>query len=473
MHLRSLFRRFYSQCGILCLLLTVIFLPRIIAGEVFLHQAEGFESQRSFSSASLSFEDAARRLWWRHDLYERSGRLAYLAGENKIAIGLLSWALSRDGLTPGGRLIFGDLLFQEHDYDLAIDVWEVIASGFPVSEEASMRIAQTYQLLGNIDLAISKWSEIIISHPNNDQAFFNLGLLQMTTQPTKALPELIQAARLNPDLDGKVQSLRLGLNRLMLSDSLPYQLVISGQALATIGEWNLAEKAFSKAIDLANDYPVAWAWLGEANQHTGKDGLPALKKALDLDKNSALIWALNGLYYRRKNKTDQAWSSYLRSAQLEPDNSAWQLALGDLSAQKGELVDALGYYNNAVRLDPQDPNVWKGMSLFSIQYDMDVGTLGLNAALQLIRLTPTDWEPYNIMGQVLMGVGNLDSAKVYLLKSLKLSPDQPEIYLHLGYLLLMQDQRDAAYSDLVKATQLDPDGSVGWQAQRLLEQYFP
>jgi protein O-GlcNAc transferase len=221
------------------------------------------------------------------------------------------------------------------------------------------------------------------------------------------------------------------------------------------------------------DYSDAWAWLGEAYQHNGKDGLPALQKALELDPGSASNQALIGLYYRRQNQIDLAWSAYLKAARLEPENPAWQQALGDLLAQKGDLVNALEYYQTGVDLSPLDPLAWRALAKFCVQYDVQIESLGMQAGLQLLKLAPEDWRSHDIMGQILMADGDLISAEIYFKRAVEIAADQAEPYLHLGYLLLQQDRGDEAYDILGTAHQLDLNGSIGWQAQRLMDQYFP
>jgi Tfp pilus assembly protein PilF len=77
------------------------------------------------------------------------------------------------------------------------------------------------------------------------------------------------------------------------------------------------------------------------------------------------------------------------------------------------------------------------------------------------------------MGQVFMAKGDMVTASNYFNRSIKSAPDQPDSYLNLGYLYLFQDNRDQAYHHLVTAMNLDPGGSIGMQAQRLLDLYFP
>ena len=58
-------------------------------------------------------------------------------------------------------------------------------------------------------------------------------------------------------------------------------------------------------------------------------------------------------------------------------------------------------------------------------------------------------------------------------KAIELDPTQAAPFLHLGLLYMQTGDRTAALSYLNQAKAFDPDGSIGWQASRLLEQYFP
>jgi tetratricopeptide (TPR) repeat protein len=466
-------RRFGGHAFIIIALILVIFLPRVLVGWWYLGQADQFESQGSYSEAAISFEDSASRLWWMKGLFEQAAQSAWMAGDGATALGLFNTAVDKDGLTSGGWITLGDLYIQAGDVESAIAAWESVGTGTPDSASAFSRLGKADRLMGNYQKAMEEWREVLKIEPQNGEAHYNLGLLLMTWQPMDALPELMLALSVNRELDGCVQVLRKGLNLAYLQDDPAYHLVMSGQSLASIGEWDLAQEAFLHTTMLERDFPEAWAWLGEAYQHMGKDGYPALQKALALDQNSVMSLALTGLYYRRQNQINLAWSAYFRAATLDPSNPAWQQVLGDLSAQKGDLINALEYYQNAVNFSPQDPISWRALALFCVQYDVNIADLGMEAALQGLKLEPANWQSQDIMGQVLLASGDLASARLYFDQAIKIAPDQAESYLHVGYLLLLQDQRNEAYNKLVIARRLDPEGSVGWQAQRLLDQYFP
>ena len=467
------FRRITEHTVIIISLLLVIFLPRILAGWWYLGQAQAYAVQGSYLEASNNFEDAAHRLWWRAGLFEDAARSAWQADDVPAALRLYEAARQKDGLTSNGKLTLGDIYSQTGDTAAAVAAWGSVGSGTPESVSAFSRLAKTERILGDYSQAMQHWQAVLKIEPQNGEAHFNLGLYLMTSQPMDALPELMLARSINPELDEQVQVLRTGLNLASLQDDVAYQLVLSGRSLASIGAWDLALVAFLRASSADPDFPEAWAWQGEAQQHLGQDGLPALRKALDLDKNSIMSLALAGLYHRRQDQIDQAWSVYTRAATLDPTNSAWQEVLGELSAQKGNLMEALMYYQQAVELSPQSPASWRALAVFCVHYNVNVANIGLQAALQALKLEPENWRTQDVVGQVFMAKGDLVTASLYFERSIEIAPDQPEAYLHLGYLNLSRDQRDEAYDNLVNARRLDPEGSIGWQSQRLLDQYFP
>jgi hypothetical protein len=60
-----------------------------------------------------------------------------------------------------------------------------------------------------------------------------------------------------------------------------------------------------------------------------------------------------------------------------------------------------------------------------------------------------------------------------LKKAISLDPTQAAPALHLGLVYLQSGVQPSAYSYLILARTFDPNGPYGWQAERLLEQYFP
>jgi Tfp pilus assembly protein PilF len=79
----------------------------------------------------------------------------------------------------------------------------------------------------------------------------------------------------------------------------------------------------------------------------------------------------------------------------------------------------------------------------------------------------------DLMGQVLVHLGDLASAERFIVKALQADPTYAAAHLHLGLVYLLQGDPQAARRSLETAASLDPHGSTGSLARRLLEGRSP
>jgi tetratricopeptide (TPR) repeat protein len=454
---------------ILTSLLILILAPRPIAGMLDLKSADRFDAAGDAIDAGQAYALAAARIPWMSSLWEKAGTKALQGGDVENAISFFNKAAERNALSDWGWLSLGNAYQEQGEPSLAIKAWE---KALPLAQ-ADGYLAIAERSNGNFDKAIEYWRANIALEPENSAAHYNLGLLLAATTPEQALPELINAAKLNPDLVVPVQSVRTALNSAFLSDNRSYQFLVSGRALGALGDWDLAVEAFRNAIIRQYAYADAWAWLGEARQQQGQDGSFEIEKALTIGPESAMVQGLYGMYLQRQGKPDAALAAFQKAAGMEPDNPAWQMALGSASQQTGDLVAAYGYYFHAVELAPADASAWRALVVFCVTNDVDMEITCLPAARRLVALARDDWLSFDLAGQAEFLLANYTSAVVYFKKAIQMSPTQAAPALHLGLVYLQTDDRTSAYSYLILALTFDPDGPYGWQAGRLLEQYFP
>lgn len=459
---------------ILLALLGLILAPRPAAGFLDLRSARRLEAAGDHAGAACAWLAAARRIPWQPDLYEQAGHAWLNGGDPHKAEEAYLAALQRDALSPDGWAARGQAAFLQGEVERAVAIWEeTLARGIEPSPLLYAGLAESHRQQGDLPAAIQAWESFLSVRPGEANAHYRLGLLLAATAPEGALPDLMRAAQLDPRLDPAVQELRTALNTALLEDDPAYRFLLSGRALGALGEWDLAEAAFRRALAERRDYAEAWAWLAEAEQQQGRDGRPAIERALALDPETAMIQGLYGLYLQRQGRTQEALQAYQKAAALEPGESGWQMALGGLYELDGDLVTAYGHYLGAVQLAPGEAHTWRALALFSLRNSLDLVTTGLPAARRLLELAGDDWQSYDIAGQVLLETGDPPGAEVIFKKALALDPTQAAPALHLALLSLQTGDRAAAYSYLNQARVFDPEGPYGWQAARLLEQYFP
>jgi tetratricopeptide (TPR) repeat protein len=454
---------------ILILLITLILGPRPLAGAVDLRSAYHYEAVGNHAEAASAYAFAAARLAWMPSLWERAGEAALLDDDTENSILFFNMAAERRAISKLGWLNLGKAYQQRGDVSSAMHAWE---QALPLAE-AYGYLAQAQQTAGNFPAAIEDWKANVAQEPGSANAHYQLGLLFAATDLLQALPELMQAAQLNPDLQKPIQGLRTSLNTAFLSDNHAYQFLVSGQALAALGQWDLATEAFRNALTANAGYAEAWAWLGLAKQQLGQDGSYEFSHAMTLSSESAIVQGLYGMYLQRQGKPNEALVAYQKAANLETDNPSWQMALGNAFEQAGDLVRAYSSYSHAVELAPEDPATWRALATFSLNNIVDVDVTGMPAARKLIELAPDDWQSYDLAGQAAFLLDDYNSAEDYLIKAIQLAPTQAAPALHLGLVYLQSGVLPSAYAYLNLAKIYDPNGPYGWQAGRLLEQFFP
>ncbi len=122
-------------------------------------------------------------------------------------------------------------------------------------------------------------------------------------------------------------------------------------------QWELAAEAFYQAVLKRPDFADAWAYLGEARQHTSlpglassdgqrqeSDGFSELQTALQLDPGSVAAHTLLAFYWIRQSRFDQALESLGKAVALAPDNPILTSALGEIQASSGDLDGAYDFF---------------------------------------------------------------------------------------------------------------------------------
>jgi Flp pilus assembly protein TadD len=300
-----------------------------------------------------------------------------------------------------------------------------------------------------------------------------LGVLSSILDPERALAELTLASSLNPQLDPAVQTMRSALNIADTQTDESQKLVTIGRALGLVQDWPLAYAAFQKATQINANNAEAWAWFGEAAQQVGADGSAALDQAVALDDASAVVRGLRGLHWSRTGDYDRMFAEYSLAARLEPNNPAWQAAMGDANVKRGDLAAAIGNYKQAAELAPQNASYWILLAMTCAQNGAAIEELGLPAAQKAVELAPRDPAAWDILGFTYYSSGRYASAEDTLKKAIDLDAAYYSAYLHLAMNYLAQGNPSAAYDELIYVRDHDAAGSNGVQAEQLLTQYFP
>lgn len=445
----------------------------VINGYYELSLAEG-QSQ----GATAHYERAARCLIWRVDLWEKAGASAYAGKNYAEAVRLFSIARGHDSLSAESWDMFGSAYWLANDHAAALDVWQSGAGEYPSSAALYDRLTMAYHENGDY---VSEQNVLTarIALGADAQAYYRLSLLLTLSDSKRAQDLLTAASSLDPEFDSVSQTLITAINLSAIQPDEATRRVTLGRGLGLVDEWDLASRAFDKAIRADESNAEAWAWLGEAKQQKsqseakGDEGRTELDRALELNPGSILVRGLRGLYWKRQGNYRQALSEYLLAADTEPENPAWRVSIGETYTQMGDLVSALAAYQRATELAPKESIYWRLLALFCAANNIQVEDVGLPAAQKAVELAPEDATALDVLGWNYLSSGRLTLAEQTLLGAIELAPELASAHLHLGMTYLAQANRDAAHLELMRARDLDPQGEAGQFAEQLLGQYFP
>jgi len=162
-----------------------------------------------------------------------------------------------------------------------------------------------------------------------------------------------------------------------------------------------------------------------------------------------------------------------KAAALYPALPAVQTERGHILALQGDLEAAQQAYQQAIGLAPQDPAYYRLLAAFSLEHNYQLSQTGLPAARQALLLSPNDPASLDMLGQVLLQLGDAASAKRFFERAALLQPQYAPAHLHLGLIYILEDNRPAAYEKFNQVLSQAPGTTAADQAQRLLENYFP
>jgi tetratricopeptide (TPR) repeat protein len=449
----------------LLLLVIVAWAPVVASGYSELKKAY---TVRIYPEMGDHYQAAARRLPWRADLYELAGHAYYRAEDYPRAEAIYQKAFDRHALSPDGWVAWGDVYFLDHHVEQATRIWERGLDQKRFSEKLYSRLSQVYKDTGQYSRAAYVLQKYVAVHPEDAAAHYRLGLLLTLTDQNKALSELISASQLDPQLNPAVETLRSALNLASLTESASDRFVLAGRGLGLIGEWGLARAAFESAIEADSMNAEAWAWLGEAKHQLGADGGAELDKALALGPNLTVVHGLRGLNFQRSGNFRSALTEFQAAAQLDAQNPAWQVSIGETYSKLGDLIRALEAYQAATKLAPRDAAYLRLLALFCAQNNVNIASVGVPAAQKAAALEKDNVDSLDLLGWLLILDNRFAYAKGILNQALALDPNNASVHLHLGMLYLQLNDRDGAQEHFAQARDL---GSS--EAASILEQYFP
>lgn len=404
---------------------------------------------------------------WRMEIWEQIGRIELQQEHWPAAADAFEKAKAAQQLSPDGELLLGQAYQAADEPQAALAAYQSAAQrGLP---QGSLDAAALLRAEGRLPEAALILEDYLSIFPNDSDVLLQLGKYYSSADPGRAL---IFLRRIPPDAVQyrAAQSLAEVIPQAAREPDAAYASLLLGRALGSQGDWDLALTLFESAVQSAPQYAEAWAFLAQAQQELGQDGFPALQQALQLDPHSTSAQSLLALYYRRQNRPELALAYLNALAVQQPQEAVWQLEMGNVLTEMGNLISAFRHFQQAVELAPDSTASWRALAEFCIIHSYEPRTQGLPAARQVLLLAPQDPASSDLMGWVLLNLGDSTNAERFLHQSLTRDAQYAPAHLHLGQLYLQSGSLVSAREHFLLAAKLtDPGDPLHTLAQRLLK----
>jgi tetratricopeptide (TPR) repeat protein len=421
----------------------------------------------------------ASRLPGQEKLYEEAGRQAFAAGNAALAIESFKKSAAVGSLSASGYLFWAEAYAGSGNLYTAAQVLEAETLIFGPSRDSLARLAQLQKVMEDFPGLIDTLKQQLDYQQTHRSPLleiaetnYELGILLAVEDSASALPYLRRAVELNPTYrDAGI--LAFTIQRALTKDHPTYSLMAAGRELASQNKWDLAARAFQKAVDIQPDYAESWAFLGEAQQHLEErfadDALPALANALELKPESLVANILMALYWKRAGDLERQYQYLAKAAQIDPENPAILVDIGDASAILGDLETGYNYHLQAIELTYKDPAYLRALVRFCIRYNYNLREVALPVARQAVIADQGNPATLDMMGQLLFRLGDLLNAQRFYQRALTRDPEYAPAYLHLGQIYSLQGQSAQAAEAFSRAIALAPGSPTASLAERFFD----
>lgn len=235
-------------------------------------------------------------------------------------------------------IAMADLLENNQRYDEAIDEYAKISPQSPIYFMAQLKIASIYMLQEDNQQALLKLEELLKLYPDNYQILFNLGEVnRVIGRPKEAIRYYHKALRTVPEAAQQDWTVYYAL----------------GIAYERNGQWNKAEKALQKALEISNRHPFVLNYLGYGwlqHNENSNEALYMIFEAYRQNPEDGHIMDSLGWALYRMGKYEDSIKVLERAAEYLPGNAIVCDHLGDAYWQVGRKDEARFQWQHALIL---------------------------------------------------------------------------------------------------------------------------
>ncbi|MBF0309853.1 MAG: tetratricopeptide repeat protein [Magnetococcales bacterium] len=232
-------------------------------------------------------------------------------------------------------------------------------------------------------------------------------------------------------------------------------------------EWNLAERAYKRAIDLDEKWAVLWRDLGillAANLGRPEKAEAAFRRAIELDEKDTISWhGLGSLLADQSKRAAEAEAAYRRAIELDEKFAHPWNGLGNILHRLNRNAEAESAYRRAIELDEKDTISWHGLGNLLTDH-LNRYEEAETAYRRAIELDEKFAHPWNGLGNLLQNhLNRYEEAEAAYRRAIELDEKLAHPWNGLGNLLAAHlnryEEAEAAYR---RAIELDEKLAYPW-----------
>ncbi|MGD0403083.1 MAG: protein kinase [Candidatus Acidiferrales bacterium] len=226
---------------------------------------------------------------------------------------------------------------------------------------------------------------------------------------------------------------------------------------------------FQRAIAQDRSYAQAHAGLAQAYWYKyaatrdlqwAAKSKAAVNAARDLNSQSAEVQMAIAAMNLRTGNYSEALAGFQHILDLDPENVAAYIFLGNVYDALGRTADAEQQFRHAIAISPQCWNCYNSLGIFFNKHARYADAA--QAWQKVIELTPDNVWGYSNVSAAYFNIGRFEKANEFNEKALQVAPGNSDLYTNAGTLafFLGRFEEDAKYTQ--KAIELAPDQFYHW-----------
>ena len=440
--------------------------------------------QNRFEEAAEVFEQLGNTEKNNQDYLFKAALLYQRSGKNQRALELIDQLLVRTADNPEIHTQKHQMLLKMDDLKGALSVAEQLIRQNPREPRFYGNLASIYDSNNEPAKALEVFQRALEQFPNDPAIQVSLAEHYRQKNDTANYKHYIRQAILNQNFDDETQAgiLQAYLQELsadtgMRDESIDItrQLIeqhpenaklrgLYGDVLRMNDQIDQAAEQYKKAV--AIEPSLFSIWQGLLFIYTAPKDADSLitysEKAMRYFPNQAMVHYLHGIGHFNKRALTNAVRSINRAVELQPEDnielmSQMYATLGDIFNELKEYSRSDSSYEQALRLDPENPTV-----LNNYAYYLSVRGQRLDDAEKMsarsLELRPGEATFLDTYGWILYKQGNYKKAKEFIEDAIEASPDADgTLWDHLGDIEYRLGNQDKALEHWKKAREKGTD----------------